>query len=471
MSSSVHLRPKLNLVDVEYLRNNVELLFDTPSPPSGPQGKTVSPKKKNAKLKESKGSTKKKKKGGKGKGGKKKKKGELEAERAGKLQQQKKDMYKNYLLACGKIQIPPLKRIVNLFSMQESVDWTQEERDMMNAPVTFIGIENERIGPGGARAICCALTGRWVAGSNETFGPAYGILEALTFKRGEVGPTGAESIAAMLELRSCTIAALHLYACGIQEAGLASLARSLRYGYNNSLVELRLDGDETVGDDGVEALSRGLETNSKLKSLCLGSCGLGPRSGLALGRLLKCRRCQLEHLGLETNKFGGDGLRLLCMGLVRLKVKDKVGNRIEDVDRFCPLKSLDIASIDIDAKKATGYGGIEMLGRVLLENPNIRSIDFNLNMLDQYAGSLLHSALSTAKYRGSSALKNFIVSTELPGNIFQDLYMDETTPRKFEEVPLATIFDRAVNADKDTVEFRTPVKSNHSNKGLPTLKK
>ena len=82
MSSSVHLRPKLNLVDVEYLRNNVELLFDTPSPPSGPQGKTVSPKKKNAKLKESKGSTKKKKKGGKGKGGKKKKKGELEAERA-----------------------------------------------------------------------------------------------------------------------------------------------------------------------------------------------------------------------------------------------------------------------------------------------------------------------------------------------------------------------------------------------------
>ncbi len=112
-----------------------------------------------------------------------------------------------------------------------------------------------------------------------------------------------------------------------------------------------------------------------------------------------------------------------------------------------------------------------MLGRVLLENPNIRSIDFNLNMLDQYAGSLLHSALSTAKYRGSSALKNFIVSTELPGNIFQDLYMDETTPRKFEEVPLATIFDRAVNADKDTVEFRTPVKSNHSNKGLPTLKK
>ena len=149
VNASVFLRPKLNLVDVEYLRNNVDLLFEQPSPPSKPQRKEVSPKKKNAKLKDKRGKKV-------TKGGKKATKGKKDEEDAGKMLKQKKDMYKNYLDACSKIQVEPLKHIVNLFSMQEQVDWTAEEREAMNAPVTAIVLQDQHVGPGGTRAVCAA---------------------------------------------------------------------------------------------------------------------------------------------------------------------------------------------------------------------------------------------------------------------------------------------------------------------------
>ena len=444
VNASVYLRPKLNLVDVEYLRNNVDLLFEQPSPPSKPQGKDVSPKKKNAKLKDKKVAGKKKV---------TKKKGQDE-EDAGKLLKQKKDMYKNYLDACSKIQVEPLKHIVNLFSMQEQVDWTAEEREAMNAPVTAIVLQDQHVGPGGTRAVCAALAGRWVAGSGNVFGPEYGILESLQMKRCAIGAMGAEAIASMLEVRSCGLKKLYLYRCGIREQGAASLGRALRFGYNRSLVELRLDGDETMGDDGVTQLCSALSTNSTLKSLSLGSCGIGPVAAKALGDLLKCRRCMLDHLGLEVNNLGDKGLRLLCEGLCRLRVKERISSKLEEVDRFCQLKALDIASISVDANKKNGYSGIEALGRVILENPHIRTIDFNANMFDDYAGNLLHSALSNAKRRRKSVLKNFIVSSELPGNLFHLLYLDETTSRSFEEVPLATLFDEAMRMDSSAETFR-----------------
>eukprot|EP00942_MAST-04A_sp_MAST-4A-sp1_P003733 g3733.t1 len=100
-------------------------------------------------------------------------------------------MFSNYMEACKKLKCVPSHHICNLFSLQESVDWTKEERELMNQPITEIAIE-EKLGPAGARALACALVGYWVGGSNAPLGPPYEILKSLTIKKGQLGRTGAD---------------------------------------------------------------------------------------------------------------------------------------------------------------------------------------------------------------------------------------------------------------------------------------
>ncbi len=142
---------KLNLVDVEYIRHHTDVVFHNhhggliPSPPSASSHskKKESPKKKKA--------TFKKKANGK-KGGGKKGRGKNDGEVSGKVMQQKKNMYANYIKACTTLKCIPSHHICNLFSLQESVDWTKEEREQMNQPVTKLALE-EKIGPAGTRAL------------------------------------------------------------------------------------------------------------------------------------------------------------------------------------------------------------------------------------------------------------------------------------------------------------------------------
>ena len=91
---------KLNLVDVEYIRHHTDIIFNNqhgliPSPPSEKKDdkKKESPKKKKASFK---------KKSGKKKGGGKK--GKVDGEASGKLIQQKKNMFSNYMEACKKLK-------------------------------------------------------------------------------------------------------------------------------------------------------------------------------------------------------------------------------------------------------------------------------------------------------------------------------------------------------------------------------
>ena len=49
----------------------------------------------------------------------------------------------------------------------------------------------EKIGPGGCRAVACAASGKWLAGSGMTFGQRYELLEELVISNGRLRSTGA----------------------------------------------------------------------------------------------------------------------------------------------------------------------------------------------------------------------------------------------------------------------------------------
>ena len=422
-------------MDVEYIRRHTDVIFNAqhnlvPSPPSEKKDrkKKESPKKKNATFKKSKT-----KKGGKGKGKK-------DPDASSKMLQQKKNMYANYIEACKKLKCVPSQHICNLFSLQESVDWTKEEREQMNQPITDIAMD-EQLGPAGTRAFACALVGAWVGGSDKPFGSPYEILRSLTIKNGNLKLTGGDAIAGLLEFSgklagTSPIEVLNLYACNISPNGIKSISRALRFGYNNSLLELRLDGDITIGDEGCSHLCDALTTNGRLKVLSLGSCGIGSSGSKAIGELLKSFRCNLDYLSVEANSIGQVGLMYICNGLLKIKVKIAVKREVQFSERCSKLKTLNIASIGLTSDT---HDGVEALAHVMLENTNILNIDFNLNDLDEYGGKVLYSALSTAKTSGGSKIRNFVVSPQLPSKLFNALYLNEKISRKFDAMsPLST---------------------------------
>ena len=173
----------------------------------------------------------------------------------------------------------------------------------------------------------------------------------------------------------------------------------------------------------------------------------------AVGDLLKSPRCNLDYLSLESNNLGQRGLMHVCNGLLKLKVKIKLNQEIQYSERCSKLKTLNISSIGlVNETLSRSYEGVESLAHVLLENDKILNIDFNLNILDEYGGKVLYSALSTAKISKNCncKLKNFNVSPELPSKLFNELYLNEKIPRKFDGIPLLSVLNNSSSSNKNS---------------------
>ena len=122
-----------------------------------------------------------------------------------------------------------------------------------------------------------------VQGEQQPTSGAYGIKE-LDLGDTNITDSGIAEISYLLE-SSATLTSLNLNGNKkVTTAGWARLGQAI--GRNNTLKHLSLDFCP-LGDNGIEALAKGLRVNKSLQSLELECTGLTERGGLILRDLLR----------------------------------------------------------------------------------------------------------------------------------------------------------------------------------------
>ncbi len=373
------------MTDVWFLHAGAE--SQTPTPPPGKARRKASPRAK-------KGSAKKPKKQGNS---------SKDSKEQGFEVMQRKLLMKNYLFVCAKLKTEPLPEIIDMMSLHENVQWTAEQREEANSTLDTFVFNGVELGPCQVRALVCSLSGQWICTSQPLhFSEPYTLLKHLALKRAHILASGAASIASLLKHKTCTLTSLRLYSCAITANGCCSLAAALQYGGNKLIQELRLDGDETIGDRGLVALSAGLASNKTLRVLSLSSCGVTAASMLNLGNALGGAFNKIKILNLECNNLRGLGIQRLMQGLVKSK----------------SITVLNLASASVSETDSSI--AITAISSLLQHTKQIEAIDFNINKIsDDAADSLAHN-LVKAVHEGSS-IKEFIVSTDMPSDLFLDL--------------------------------------------------
>lgn len=413
--------PELSLADVEFLRQGLANARDShirrsqqPRPPSHdrPKKGSSSPRKKNGQ-KSSKGKINNAKE-------KKKSKKELEEEAAGFIIKQRKTLKASYIFVAGKLGVDPDPEVIKAMETNESVAMSQDERDNALGALTALVFDQLSLGAAHTRAISCAIAGAWVGqtvvdtpdppvfadlvqsrpakSSNPAqdaieraearekamileaqylaatssqplvFAPRYELLSHLAINSGSIKAAGARAVAGLLRSQNCTLTTLRLCSKNmIGFEGCKALGEALSFrGGNRSLVELYLDGDDSVGDTGVAALCSGLELNSTLKVLSMASCGMKVKGAKALAKLLNSVRCKIHYLNIEVNSIGVSGLEALCSCYLSNE-----------------LRVLNMASIGI--MESDSFRAVTALGPSLSIAKELVAVDFNLNPLTSRA--------------------------------------------------------------------------------------
>ncbi len=139
---------------------------------------------------------------------------------------------------------------------------------------------------------------------------------------------------------------------------------------NKTLSSLILDFNR-FGTPGVEALCKGLSTNSTLKKLSLKHCDIDEEGGSPIAKMLLFKRLALQHLDLTCNQLGGAGLTSICTGLI-----DNTS-----------LKSFRLAENSINHGKED-VKALELLSEVLKTHPSLMAVDLLHNKIGN-AGALI----------------------------------------------------------------------------------
>ncbi|XP_068135266.1 uncharacterized protein [Hyperolius riggenbachi] len=154
----------------------------------------------------------------------------------------------------------------------------------------------------------------------------------------------AASLAILLELSGRTsypFTKLEVLNCGIDTWSVERLGRAIKV---SQLTSLSLDYNE-FKDEGVQCLVHGLEGNTKLVSLSLCYCNLGPASGTLLGRVLA--ESAVSELYLTGNC-------LQCLGAVDLI--SAIAEHAQELAEEKPLleQPMDLAHQILEAQGRTG---------------------------------------------------------------------------------------------------------------------
>lgn len=275
---------------------------------------------------------------------------------------------------------------------------TDEER----YPIEQLLIDDEcgPLGPGGTRALMTAVMG---SGTGMKGGP-YKLLKSLRMWKADCADDGAASVAEVLRLGGADVklSYLELLDCHVGPRGANALGYSLSRGHNLSLLTLKLDYNNTIGDEGLEMLCRGLRTNITLKQLHLQFCCLTTASGAHLSELLANSKSSIEVFNVSGNKLGGVGLQALCKGLA--------------VNTKCT--TLLLADNNIDQTEEDLNGLAVFRDCLMIESSTLTSVDLMFNRIGEEGAKILAEALTPENKK----ITEFLVDTTLSMPSFEKIF-------------------------------------------------
>ncbi|KAL7437548.1 hypothetical protein ACHAXH_003179 [Discostella pseudostelligera] len=309
-------------------------------------------------------------------------------------------LYKNYVKECSAAGIEPFGQLKNALLNEENPN--RGKQIILSQSPTEGGLT---LGPDGCRALMNAMIGRVpftavqdirICSKIEDGGAAaVGALLSATAKKKFVDPNDRAA-----GVENWKIEYLELINNEIGCVGALALGRSLCVGMNRTLTTLVLDFNKTLGSDGVEALCKGLKTNSTLKKLSLRYCGMDKRGGKAIADVLRFKKTALVFLDLSNNQLGGLGLFDMCDGLsenTSLKTLRLAENSIGQTDD--------------DAKALEKFAG------VLVRHVSIIAVDLLYNHIGTHGGSLLLPAVTD-----NTGIIEFKVDPRMDNALFQSLF-------------------------------------------------
>ncbi|XP_051735724.1 NACHT, LRR and PYD domains-containing protein 12-like isoform X8 [Ctenopharyngodon idella] len=137
------------------------------------------------------------------------------------------------------------------------------------------------------------------------------LLRELNLSEHELGDTGVNQIAALLQDKHCRLNTLTLNRCSITEEQCVILTSALKSNPSH-LRELNLSGNN-LGDSGVKNLSDLLmNPQFKLEKLHLNRCSITEEQCVILTSALKSNPSHLRELDLSENNLGNTGVKHLC---------------------------------------------------------------------------------------------------------------------------------------------------------------
>ena len=157
-------------------------------------------------------------------------------------------------------------------------------------------------------------------------------VTVLDLRANAIGCRGARALAKLLDKRS-VLRELDLADNAVGEEGALAFARALRKNVSLRTLSLRLNA--FVGDAGGEALCDAIRKASvagstRLESVDLGACGLGPRAARAAARMLRCENSVL----LSASFAGNDDFGPEAGGAFRAAFRGRVAAEAETADAF-----------------------------------------------------------------------------------------------------------------------------------------
>lgn len=261
------------------------------------------------------------------------------------------------------------------------------------------------LGPHGCRALVNAMIGRVpftaikdirICSKIEDGGAAaVASLLSTTAKKMVLGPNNSSTAPPEWQLEY-----IELINNDIGCDGALALGRSLCVGMNKTLTTLILDFNKTLGSQGVEALCKGVNTNSTLKKLSLRYCGIDKNGGKPLTGVLRFKKTALIFLDLSNNQLGGLGLFDICEGL-SLNTSLKTLRLAENA----------IGQTDDDSKALGKFAGI------LMKHVSIISVDMLYNNIGTSGGTLLLPAVAA-----NTRIIELKVDPRMDNALFQSLF-------------------------------------------------
>ncbi|KAK3254364.1 hypothetical protein CYMTET_36420 [Cymbomonas tetramitiformis] len=271
---------------------------------------------------------------------------------------------------------------------------------MLSGSLKTLLLNSNQFGPEGAMALAVALT------PNEG-GLLNASLNTLDLSDNNIGDEGAKALAVALtpneeRVFNGSLNTLSLSSNGIGLEGAKALAVALTPNeegvFNTSLNTLDLENNQ-IGPEGANALVVAITPNAKrlfnrsLNTLSLSSNNIGPEGAKALAVALTPNdkgvfNGSLNTLDICDNGITGEAARQLAE-VVLAHPSMKVFNKIQMQD----LKDDKVTELDVSGKNI-GVPGALVLGRLLVSNGSLDTLDLQDNEIGEEGAKALAVALS-----------------------------------------------------------------------------